>query len=73
MAGQAVIKGAVAKSVRWKHLQEVTFDDFFEKKLSYEAFTIEKVGGGYQASSDPTVFSLGIETIMVQKAERLLH
>lgn len=73
MARQAVTKGVVAKAVPWTLLQEVMFDDFFGKKLSYEGFTIGKVVGGYQASSDPTVFPLGVETITVQKAERLLR
>jgi hypothetical protein len=35
---------AAAKGVRWTHLQEVAFDDFFG----------EKVAGRYQVSSNPT-------------------
>ena len=69
MAKQAVTKGAVAKGVRWTHLQEVTFDDFFGKKLSYEGFTIERIAGGYQVSSNPAASSLRVETVLVQKAE----
>jgi hypothetical protein len=63
MAKQALTRGAVAKAVRWSHVQEVTFDDFFGKKLSYEGFTIERIAGGYQVSSNPT------ETFMAQKAK----
>ena len=73
MARQAISKGAVAKAVHWTRLQEVMFEDFFGKKLLYEGFTIEKVGGGYQVSSNPTVSSLGAETVMVKKAEPLLR
>ena len=59
MAKQAVTKGAVAKTVPWAHLQEVIFDDFFGKKLSYEGFTIEKVAGGYQAVVDSDAVFVG--------------
>jgi|GEM_PF-6022727 len=69
MAKQAITKGAVAKGVRWTHLQEATFDDFFGKKLCYEGFIIERIPGGYQVLSNPTISSLTGQTVMVQKAE----
>ena len=73
MAKQAVTKDAVAKAVPWTLLQEAMFDDFFGKKLSYEGFTIEKVVGGYQATSGSTALPLVAETITVQKAQTLLR
>ena len=47
MARQAVTKGVVGKAVPWTLLQEVMFDDFLGKKLSYEGFTIEKFGRSF--------------------------
>lgn len=70
---QAGTKGGVAKAVPWTCLQEVMFDDFFGQRLSYEGFTIEKVGGGYQVSSNATASSSELTTVMVQKAEPSLH
>lgn len=59
MARQAVTKGAVAQGVRWTHLQEVMFDDFFGQRLAYEGFTLENVAGGYQAVVDSDAVFVG--------------